>query len=239
MNVLALDTSHPTGSVSLRVGDTEPTTMAFGEASSHLVELGDATESLIREAGISIDAIDRVALVSGPGSFTGLRIGLAYAKGLYAALGAKMVTVTSLELLAIEALDSAERVCTLVDARRSEVYGAVYERGEPYAGSGAPYRAVCEVTPRAAAPDAFLLSLEKAPMVCVGSGAERFRPLIEKSLPKGCEIGEPLRPSTHLLSRLGALLPALTAGEILELEPLYIRPSDAKLQPLRKVQTHE
>jgi len=235
MTILAIDTSHPTGSVSVRVGDEDPRTLLFGAASSHLVEMGGAVARLLETAGARPEAIDRVALVIGPGSFTGLRIGLAYAKGLYAALATEIVTMVSLELLAIPVLAAHETACAMIDARKSEVYAAVYRRAQP----GAKLAAVIE--PHAVAPDRLLTSLGGRPMVFVGSGAVRFRPAIERALGAAAVFTPDAynQPSTAVLCRAGAELPVLGTEDVSRLEPYYIRPSDAKLKALRRIQSHE
>lgn len=239
MVVLAIDTSHRVGSATLRPEGGTSATREFGGA-SHLVELGEAVLELTARCGVTPGDIDRVAVVGGPGSFTGLRIGMAYAKGLHAATGAELVTMTSLELLAMEALASEEVVCTMIDARRAEVYAAIYGRGETYAGDPPLYRPLCQQPPQAVSPQAFLLSVQKRPMVFVGSGAARWRGVIAEAMGGGARIADhPVTPSTELLSTLASRLPVVETAQVPRLEPFYIRPSDAKLQPLKKVRTHE
>ena len=234
MTILAIDTSHPRGSVSIQTGDNEPKSLLFGTASSHLVEMGEAVATLLRASGIRPESIDRVALVIGPGSFTGLRIGLAYTKGLYAALGVEVVTMISLELLAAPVLETHGAVCAMIDARKAEVYAAVYGR-DP---SGSGVHAITK--PHAAAPDKLLTSLLGRPMVFVGSGAVRFRRVIEKAMGASAVFaGDPHhQPSTAVLCRVAGELPPLDKESVSGLEPYYIRPSDAKLSPLRRIQSH-
>lgn len=246
MTILALDTSHPIGAVTLRTGDRDET-VEFGSEGNHLVEMGRAVEGLVQGLlGQSLTGkshlgaaggIERIAVVSGPGSFTGLRIGMAYAKGLHAAIGADIVTVSSLELLATRALTEVDAVCVMIDARRSEIYGGVFERDGIVMEDGelTIFRAAARTTPVAQDPRAFLLSLEPRPVVCVGSGAERFRGVVEDVSGTAARILAE-RPSTSLLAKLA---PSLTPADVNALEPFYLRPSDAKPRPLRKVQTHE
>jgi tRNA threonylcarbamoyladenosine biosynthesis protein TsaB len=239
MVILAIDTSHRVGSVTIRLDARTSETREFGEV-SHLVELGEAVSELAGRHGIAVRDLDRVAVVSGPGSFTGLRIGMAYAKGLHAAVGVDLVTITSLELLAAEALQTEETVCAMIDARRAEVYGAIYTRGAAYPGTATVFQPVCEQPPRAASPDVFLLSAKKRPVVFVGSGAERWRETINAAMGMSARIAEnPVVPSTALLSTLAASLPVVESSRVPALEPFYIRPSDAKLRPLKRVRTHE
>ena len=234
MNIVAIDTSHPVGSVSLRVGGGPVETIRFGAAMSHLVELDQAVSALLEKSGTAPSDIDRVAVVIGPGSFTGLRIGLAFAKGLYAARRREIVTVGTLELLSLPVLMTEARVCAMVDARKSEVYAAVFEK------SGGEENLPIEKTPvRAVSPGKLLVSLDARPMVFVGSGAVRFRTEIEAALGTDALFApEPLNePSTETLCEVGARLTPLRAEAVSTLEPFYVRPSDAKLNPLRRIRT--
>jgi tRNA threonylcarbamoyladenosine biosynthesis protein TsaB len=173
-------------------------------------------------------------LVIGPGSFTGLRIGLAYTKGLYAALGVEVVTIVSLELLAMPVLATHDVVCAMIDARKSEVYAAVYGRDHP----NSDVYAMTE--PRAVAPDKLLTSLKGRPMVFVGSGSTRFRPAIEEALGAAALFvpDSHNQPSTAVLCQVGTRLPPLRREDVSRLEPYYIRPSDAKLSSLRRIRSH-
>ncbi|MGO9454864.1 MAG: tRNA (adenosine(37)-N6)-threonylcarbamoyltransferase complex dimerization subunit type 1 TsaB [Candidatus Binataceae bacterium] len=129
--VLGLDTGTSIASIALAVDGR-----IVGEISrpvtSHGAALPGAVEELLNKAGLRPSDLSGVAVGIGPGSFTGLRIGLSYAKGLVMASKAKIVGVPSLDAIAIAALDSpAARpglmVCPLVDARKGEVYTALYE----------------------------------------------------------------------------------------------------------------
>lgn len=234
MNIIAIDTSHAVGSVSLRIGDTPIETIRFGAATSHLVELDHAAGVLLEKSGVTPDDIDRIAVVIGPGSFTGLRIGLAYAKGLYAARRREVVTIGTLELLSLPVLTTAKRVCAMVDARKSEVYAGFFERSDEKPGLPAPVAPI-----EAVAPDKLLVSLDARPVVFVGSGATRFREKIHAALGTDATYApESLNePSTETLCEVGASLAPLGAAEVSALEPFYVRPSDAKLNPLRRIQT--
>jgi tRNA threonylcarbamoyladenosine biosynthesis protein TsaB len=241
VNIMAIDTSHREGSVAVRLGQAEPVHCRFGTARSHLAEIGEAVALLLREVGVPLGDVDRVALVIGPGSFTGLRIGLAYVKGLYAALAMDVVTTSSLELLAMSSLVEHDTVCAMIDARKSEVYAAVYQRkvGPTRLGYGEP-RLVGD-RPRAVAPDQFLASLEVRPMVFVGSGAARFRASIKRVFGDDASFESEAfnQPSAAVLCRAGRVLAPLGRDEILRLEPFYIRPSDAKLSSLGHIRTHD
>jgi tRNA threonylcarbamoyladenosine biosynthesis protein TsaB len=222
MVTLALDTSHPTGSVSLARDGALLGTETFAAPSSHLVALGQCTNRVLGAAGLTPRQLDRVAVVTGPGSFTGLRIGLSFAKGLHASTGAEMVAMGALRLLALPQLEKANRVCAMIDARRGEVYAAIYDRDREL------------VAPGAVAPDEWLAKLELAPEVFVGTGALAYSEMIRDVFPDAAIAGSDAAfPSTAHLATIAHRLPALDEPAVRSLEPLYIRPSGAEQKRLR------
>ena len=128
MVTIAIDTSHPVGTAALARDGVVLGDARFDSPSSHLVELSKAIERLLAESHLVMRDVDRVAVVLGPGSFTGVRIAVSFAKGL-AAAGAEVVAMDSLRLLALPFLDQGRaRVCAMIDAKRGEVYGALLPR---------------------------------------------------------------------------------------------------------------
>ena len=240
MPVLAVDTSHPVGAVAVSAGTEGVRSVRLESPSSHLVEIGKAVSALLAAANLEIGDIGRVAVVIGPGSFTGLRVGLAYVKGLYAAKTRDLVTMTSLELLACQAgreapgaTDKDVAVAPMIDARRDEVYAAYYISAHAELAEN--------VAPTAIAPADFLAMLPVRETIFIGSGALRYRAAVEKAFgahalfpPEGAHA-----PDAALLCRLAESLIPLSAGEVATLEPFYIRPSDIKLQPLRGVRAYD
>jgi tRNA threonylcarbamoyladenosine biosynthesis protein TsaB len=248
MRIVAIDTSQPAGHVAVSTGEGFLRDVALEHPSSHLVELGRAVDRLLSEAGINAGDIDRVAVISGPGSFTGLRIGMAYAKGLYAGLGTDIVVISSLELLAIQGVQGGLPVSPMIDARKDEVYAALYVPvalgdGEDPAGPGAPpHPQVSEaLSARALAPAAYLGLLEARPTVFVGSGVVRYRTLVRDSFGDNAIFAadDIHVPSTRVLCGVASVLTPLTAEETTVLEPYYVRSSGAKLKPLRKISGNE
>ena len=248
MRIVAIDTSQPAGHVAVSTGEGFVRDVPLEHPSSHLVELGRAVDRLLGEAGIGAGDIDRVAVVSGPGSFTGLRIGMAYAKGLYAGLGMDIVVISSLELLAIQGSREDLRVSPMIDARKDEVYAALYVPvaiggGENPEGPESPtHPKVREVvSARALAPAAYLSSLDPRPTVFVGSGVVKFRALVRARFGDHAVFAadDTHVPSTRVLCEITPGLAPLTAEEATSLEPFYVRSSGAKLKPLRKISTDD
>jgi tRNA threonylcarbamoyladenosine biosynthesis protein TsaB len=248
MIVVAIDTSHAIGSAAAARDGVVTASERFGERDSHVREIGAVVERLLDRSGLSVGDIERIALVAGPGSFTGLRIGMSFAKGIVAALGIPLVTMNALELLALPHVHTQSLVIPMIDARKAEVYAAVYER--PATGDGLSHRAV--LGPMVEAPARFLDVLRTSPAVrnitsnggggilFTGSGSARYRAIIEGAMgPHAACAGEDaLLPSTALLALRAPALAPLTKEEVLVLEPFYIRSSGAELKPLREVNTN-
>jgi len=235
MVTLAVDTSHPTGAVSLARDGRDLGTERFTQPASHLVALSLATERLLAAAGLSPGDVQRVAVVVGPGSFTGLRIGLSFAKGLHAAGRADIVPIDSLRLLSLPQLERHRRVCAMIDARRGEVYAAIHERAPESERrvDAAAVRVVLE--PCARTPAALLEALDEAPDAFVGSGALVARDEIARRFPHA-SVADPAGclPDTAFLARIAARMPALDEAAVRRLEPLYVRPSGAERVRLRR-----
>lgn len=127
MNVLAIDTATDSPGVALSVGG-RIASRRIGWRSA-FVETAPAIESLLAEAGLERGDLEAVAVPAGPGSFTGLRVGAAFALGLCRGSGVPLHAVPTLEAVA-EAYAGPEdgRVCASIDARRGRRFAALYER---------------------------------------------------------------------------------------------------------------
>lgn len=138
MRVLALDSSGLVASVAV-VEDAEPgaagnrtdeVTVAeytVNYKKTHSQTLLPMLDEIVRMTELDLDTLDAVAVAAGPGSFTGLRIGSATAKGLGLALGKPLVSVPTLEGLAYNLCGTDSIVCPIMDARRGQVYTGIYE----------------------------------------------------------------------------------------------------------------
>jgi tRNA threonylcarbamoyladenosine biosynthesis protein TsaB len=123
--ILAIDTTHEFGSIALLDGaqTIEEIMLHAPEGFGHI--LFEHLDRLLERNGRRVDEIACFAAAAGPGSFTGVRVGLACVKGLAEAVGQKVVPVSNLEALA--RFGSAELRAVVLDARRGEIYGAVYD----------------------------------------------------------------------------------------------------------------
>jgi len=234
MVTLAVDTSQPIGSAALARDGVLLGVERFHEPSSHLVALGHAVEHLLAAHRLSPADVGRLAIVIGPGSFTGLRIGLAFVKGFHAARGADVVAIDALRLLALPLLSTYPRVCAMIDARRREVYAAVYERASEDERAENPAAARVGLAPCALGPADLLASLGAAPDAFAGSGALAHRAEITATFPLAAiPESDAGAPSTPHLATIAHRMRALDPAEIRDLEPNYIRASGAERVRLR------
>jgi len=217
MRILGIDTSGPLSSVALLEGGSVRAEERFPEGARPSADIVPALQRILGEAGVRVEDVDAFAAVRGPGSFTGLRVGLATARGLALASGRPAAGMCALDLLARQAPREASTVCALIDAGRGEVYAGIYRAdGESWSRQGA-YQLL---SPEAAA------GLAGA-AVYLGSGAAAGRARLEAC--PGARIA-PHRPwlAADAARELGA---ALARGERIDpetLRPLYIRPSEAE-----------
>jgi tRNA threonylcarbamoyladenosine biosynthesis protein TsaB len=128
--VLGLDTASATASLAI-VSHGKVLAQTMRSAASHGAELPAAIAEVIAQAGITLKDLRGIAVGIGPGSFTGLRVGIAYAKGLVLALGCVLIGIPTFDCLAIAAFEQASvpegsLICPIVDARKGEVYTNFY-----------------------------------------------------------------------------------------------------------------
>ena len=242
MIVLGFDTATHATAVGLRLRDgrtlearDDPHARAHPGHATRLLAM--AAELLV-EAGLPWSALDRIAVGVGPGRFTGLRVGIATARGLAQALSVDLVGVSSLDALAAGAVSAEhEPACALavIDARRGEVFVCPYELEHGTAEIGAA-RAMLEA--RLLRPEELGGAVELAASaaggaercVAVGDGAVGYRAELERAGALVPPDGGPLhRISGALVCRLGSVAaPALSLEEV---APRYMREADADRAP--------
>jgi tRNA threonylcarbamoyladenosine biosynthesis protein TsaB len=200
----------------------------------HSEKLLPLIDEALCAAGIAPPEVDGIAVSIGPGSFTGLRIGLSVAKGLAYAWGKPLIPVHTLEALAMHALEqsldvSGGLLLPMIDARRSEVYTAVYRRMD-----GHPEEIIA---PRAAQiRDLVAFLPEESPVVVMGDGAVKFQAFLELGTSPVLSrfifpSPEARRCSASAVGLLGerSLAAGQTAG-IGDLEPLYVKDFQSLVQ---------
>jgi tRNA threonylcarbamoyladenosine biosynthesis protein TsaB len=177
-------------------------------------------ETLMLEAGLGFAALDRIAVTTGPGTFTGQRVGLAFARALRLALNKPAIGVTTLDAMAAEALAKTHLAWAIAaaDAKRGEIYlGARSAKGETLL---APELIAIEAVP---ARVAALAKLHGGDVALVGTASEAIEPLL---------IQAGLRPRDSLVRQPDAIFVAKLAADAPAgppPKPLYLRAPDAKL----------
>ncbi len=224
MKILAVDTAEQSSSVAL-VEDDIPIYETFHlNKMTHSRTLMDIIVRMVeKDAGIKISDIDGFVATCGPGSFTGLRIGISIVKGLAFATSKPSAGVSSLDGIAFQFIFSSIPVCVMMDAKRGEVYFAIY-----HFDNGKLIQKSKELV---IAPEQALEIVGSKICMFVGSGAVTFRHFIQKFMADKALFAPPfqnfIRASAlaHTVfedkSRLSMLPNAIT--------PSYIRRSDAEL----------
>jgi tRNA threonylcarbamoyladenosine biosynthesis protein TsaB len=221
MIVLGFDTSTPASAVALRLADGVTLraydTPAAGERPGHTAQLLQRASELLAQAATGWGEVERIAVGVGPGTFTGLRVGIATARGLAQSLGVELVGVGSLRVLAHPS--GARSVLAMIDARRGEAFVAAY-RGQREL---APPRAL----PPQALGDLVTQLGNGHDWLAVGDGALRFREHLEALAVAVPDDVSPLhRIDAGALCELAA---SATAGDLAAVLPDYRRRPDAEI----------
>ncbi len=137
---------------------------------SHSEQLHVFIQEVLKEAKVSINQLDAIAISKGPGSYTGLRIGVSTAKGLCFALNLPLISIATLESMAHQVkIEKSTSIISLLDARRMEVYAAVYDH--QYTEIGETKAEIVEGT-------SFASFAKNGKVLLIGSGAEKCREIL-------------------------------------------------------------
>jgi tRNA threonylcarbamoyladenosine biosynthesis protein TsaB len=232
--ILAIDTATAATGIAITRG-----TRNFGKVVASLGLSSNVTHSrrllssidwLMQQVEIGWEDIHGIGVSLGPGSFTGLRIVMATAKGLVTATGLQLLGVSTLDVLASSCL-TERLVCSVIDARKKEVYAAFYKTDS----NGC----VIRMSDIAAFSPAALAALIKDPVLMVGDGAVAYKELFEQELGGNFSIAssEQHEPSAAALGLMCG--EQFLAGNVLPVDsavPLYVRSSDAELNLQKKQQ---
>ena len=221
MLILNIDTATEHASVCLSKDDRVLGLLQNPEQKNHAAFVQPAIAELIAKTDHSLPDIDAVAVTIGPGSYTGLRVGLASAKGICFALNKPLITIDTLKVMARAAIDDHQKnagqvdpgtlFCPLIDARRMEVFTATYDPGLTEITK--PHALIIE-------DDSFMTIYQHTPVVFSGSGHQKLREIL---------TGHNIHYSAiqHNASHLATLArKAYTAGIFADLAysaPLYVK----------------
>lgn len=223
--LLCFDSSTPAGSVALvQAGEVIAEHVLNVKKRSHSDYLMRFVDELLEGVGLELSAVTALVVVVGPGSFTGLRVGLATVQGIAQALSLPIYPVSSLHTVAYANGPSDLPVVAMIDARKQEVYSAKY-----LWMNDVPERQGCE---QVIAPAALLSTVTQRSFF-VGNGATLYRDYIRETVPEFSLLSTAVN-NIPRASAAGLLVLALgervSPVEAKALQPCYVRLSDAELQ---------
>lgn len=223
MRVLGIETATWTASIGVIDGQSVLAERSLRVTGSHAQTLLPLIDDTLGAAGTALAELGLIAVSIGPGSFTGLRIGLSVAKGVALATGVALIGVPTLEAMALAAGPRTGLVCPLLDARKHEVYGACFRWQ-----SGA----LVEISAALVAAPACFAARITPPCLLFGDGAEVYADLWREQLGDAVELASAgqIPPSGAVVARLGReRFERSGADDAGALEPLYVRKSEAEL----------
>ena len=225
MKVLGVNTSTIFGSVGLVDTDRVLGEYALNIPVTHSERLMTSIDRLLTDTKVPLEEIEGFSVTLGPGSFTGLRIGISAIKGFAFATGRPVAGVSTLEALALNAFNSASTVCPILDARKKETYAALF-RAEPS-------RRLKRLTPDMVISPRDLVEEIHGPVVFLGDGVEVYGDFLRRKIGRKASFVPPELNYVHgtVVARMGLKL--ILKGKTLDLAnlvPHYIRRSEAEIK---------
>jgi len=225
MKILGIDTSTSCGSVGLIEDEEIISEYLLNIPVTHSERLLGAIELVLKEARCPIEQVDGWVIAIGPGSFTGLRIGVSTVKGLAFATGKPVAGISILDVLASQIAPTSHFICPILDARKKEVYTAFYHYGE---GNSL----IRQSDYQAIRPEDLVKKI-KEQTIFLGDGVKTYGDFLLNCLPSSAIFPSAPFHVSHgsMVARLGFQL--LRKGEYLNLStssPIYIRPSEAEMK---------
>ena len=227
MLVMGVETSAMQGGVALVGDEGLISEYTLSVQATHSERLLPAIDRMLREAGVGLDALSGLAVSIGPGSFTGLRIGLSTIKGLAYSTGLPVVGVPTLEALAWSVPFAGWQICPVLDARKQEVYAALfrYENGT----------LVRVMEDTALAPEALCARIRRR-TIFLGDGLAAYGALFQRLLGDRMMVPPPASRGSRPACVADLGRERLIRGErdpADSLVPRYLRPSEAELRRQR------
>lgn len=222
MLIIGLDTTSRSGSVSIIKENYIIGECLLNTGPRHSENIVSSLNWLIKTLDIEKSKIDAIAVSRGPGSFTSLRVGMTIAKSLAYTLKLKIIGVSSLKVLAMNIADTDKNVCALLDAKRDEVYSAVYRYNNDR---------LYEIRHEKIQNSDELIKEIDDPTIFVGEGAEVYKDRLAE-IP-GSEVAAEkfniIRSSNCAFLGQELLLEG-NSGDVMTLVPNYLRKTDAEIK---------
>lgn len=215
--ILALETATPVSSVAVFEGNAVIASQEYYSAQRHARLITVMIQHLLEDLELSVQDLSAVCVAKGPGSYTGLRVGVSTAKGLCMARDLPLLAVNSLEALAwkVQRIASINQalICPMIDARRMEVYCALYQ----------PDLSVVEpVHARIIPEQPFDELLKENKIIFLGSGAAKCRETLEAS-PNAIVLDEQLSSATSMARPAWRRYQEQAFEDLLTFEPFYLK----------------
>jgi len=229
MKILAVDTATKSCSVAIAADTSllaEQTLISSETHSKHLMRM---IKTVLDLSDLAVSEMDGWAVTLGPGTFTGLRIGVSAVKGLAAAFGKPVAGISSLDALAAQAAEPAGLICPMIDARRGEVYCALYRLNSNVPDNG---KLIKEMDEDVLSPDKAIFGIHE-PCLFIGNGAALYKQTIIDNLGSLAQFAAPCQNTicASTVARLGIKkLKNNAADKTDTFTPRYLRKSDASLK---------
>ena len=228
MKILAVDTATGSCSVAITEDDQALAETVLLRRETHSRHLASMIEETVRMAGVSLEQIDGFAVTRGPGSFTGLRIGLSTIKGFVEASGRPVVGVSTLETLARQARGPGSLIIALIDGRRGEVFFSGFRYGNHYLQR--------EYAEQALKPTE-AIEIIREPCTLIGNGALLYQSLIREALGDKAHIPAAVHHTIRASTVAAVAFERFQNRETeepLSFVPVYLRKSDAELSRIKQ-----
>ena len=233
MRILGIDTSSPTGSVALVDNDDVISESLLNSSKNYSDKLLIEVDAILNSSKTKLNQINGFVITTGPGSFTGLRVGMSLLKGLILATQKPFASVNTLDAYAETVQPGPYAICPVLDARKKEVYTALYNSKNDLYVRETPDQAI---TPKE------LCDQIKKPTAFVGNGLVAYRELLSSRLRKKYMHNAPLKKLTVAASAVLIASRDLKNNLQNNLDSLtinYIRPSEAELNYSRADYTNK
>lgn len=229
MNILAFDTASSSGAVAIMNNSKIIAHTQLNIGLTHSEQLLPTVHSLIKITGFQMDQIDAVAITSGPGSFTGLRIGFSTAKGMVIGLKKPLIPVPTLDVLAENGQGIKGYIIPIMNARRNQVYTAIYASDGNVISRKSDYQAI--------GIEALLQGIKEkshnALVYFTGDGVDIFKEVIQQELKDQAIFAKGSRKyvCADMLALLAEQVLNTSPNQLgLRAEPIYLRESEAVIK---------
>jgi len=231
MKLLALDSSGLVASVAIVTEDSLLAEYTINYKKTHSQTLLPMLDEIVRMLELDLSEVDGIAVAAGPGSFTGLRIGCATAKGLGLALNKPIIAVPTLDSLAYNLFGTDKLICPLMDAKRNQVYTGLYEF------SGNYFKVLKKQTAIAVEEIIDEINLLGREVIYLGDGTSPYKGIIQEKTKVSYQFA-PLHLNRQRAGAVGALGIEYYQKNKVETaeqhEPVYLRLSQAERERAQK-----